>query len=163
MVQIKDSVLRVSGNPPGLPPHRPGVRISVMPPRRSCLDDCPVSGPGRMSAPRFRTPGDDSDCQQLVNNLSRVLYVVDFRRVVRGSKKVRIFRKNGLTFSKVVQVFPKHRNDTACKLKARWNRRRGFFPRKSFCARDLRTVVPFGPDRLRTAPAGAVPGIVNKF
>ena len=163
MVQIKDSVLRDSGVPPGcFPASSRHAHLSDAVP--ALRHDMSVRHPVREECPhRVLTPDDGRDCQQLVNNLSRELYVVDFRRVVRGSKKVRIFRKNGLTFSKVVQVFPKHRNDTACKLKARWNRRRGFFPRKSFCARDLRTVVPFGPDRLRTAPAGAVPGIVNKF
>ena len=165
MVQIKDSVLRVSGNPPGLPPHRPGVRISVMPPRRSCLDDCPVSGPGRMSAPHrgFLMPDADSDCQQLVNNLSRELYVVDFRRVVRHSKKVRKFRENGLTFSKVVHGGPKHRNDTVSMLKTRRKRCRGFSRGNPFAPVVCGSLRRSCRTRFRTVPARAAGGIVNKF
>ena len=87
---------------------------------------CPVSGPGRMSAPRFWMPDDDSNCQQLVNNLSRVLYVVDFRMVFRPSKKVWKFWENGLIFQKVMHGVPKHRNDTAFMLKTRWKSHRGF-------------------------------------
>jgi hypothetical protein len=74
---------------------------------------------GKDARAAFWMPDDDNDCQQLVNNLSRVLYVVDFRRVFRPSKKVRKFWENGLIFQKVMHGVPKHRNDTAFMLKTR--------------------------------------------
>ena len=104
MVQIKDSVLRDSGIRPAFPPFRYGVRISMMPRRPFCVVWLSGIRSGKDVRAAFWMPDDGNDCQQLVNNLSRELYVVDFRRVVRGSKKVRNFRKIGLTFSKVVQV-----------------------------------------------------------
>ncbi len=163
MVQIKDSVLRVSGIPSGFSPHRPGVRIVVMPHRRICAAWPSGIRCGKDVRTAFLTQDDAGGCQQLVNNLSRVLYVVDFRRVVRASKKVRIFRKIGLTFQKVVHGFSEHRNDTACKLKTRRKKCAAAFPRKPFRARDLRTAVPFDPDSLPTAFRKGRRGIVNKF
>ena len=119
MVQIKDSVLRDSGVPPGcFPASSRYAHLHDAAPALRCDMSAAVRD-GKDVRTAFSTPDDDSDCQQLVNNLSRELYVVDFRRVVRGSKKVRIFRKTGLTFQKVVQGIPKQQNDTACKLKTR--------------------------------------------
>ena len=118
-MQIKDSVLRDSGIRPAFPPLRSGVRISVM--ARRPFRVVRLSGIRFWKDVRtaFLTPSDDSDCQQLVNNLSRELYVVDFRRVFRPSKKVRKFWENGLIFQKVMHGVPKHRNDTAFMLKTR--------------------------------------------
>ena len=162
MVQIKDSVLRDSGVPPGCFPasSRYAHLLDAAPAVRH---DCPSGvGNGKAFRTAFLAPDDDSDCQQLVNNLSRELYVVDFRRVVRGSKKVRIFREIGLTFQKVVQG--SRNNGTIQRASSkRGEKSAAVFPRKPLCARDLRAVVPFGPDRLRTVSARAGRGIVNKF
>ena len=127
MVQIKDSVLRDSGIRPAFPPASlRRAHLHDAAPVVLCGFGCPVSGPGRMSAPRFWMPDDDSDCQQLVNNLSRVLYVVDFRRVFRPSKKVRKFWENGLTFSKVVHGFRIVGTIQRASSKRSGNRTRGF-------------------------------------
>ena len=80
MVQIKDSVLRDSGFRPAFPPLRYGVRIFMMPRRPFCVVWLSGIRFWKDARTAFLMPGDDSDCQQLVNNLSRELYVVDFRR-----------------------------------------------------------------------------------
>ena len=105
MVQIKDSVLRDSGFRKTFPPSFDSVLASMRcAVRRSGRMRHPDAMPRKTPAPRFRCGISTADVNNLSTTCQECLYVVDFRRVVRLPKKVRIFRETGLTFRKVGHV-----------------------------------------------------------
>ena len=106
MVQIKDSVLRDSGFRKTFPPPlRLGLRIHAIRIRRSGRTCHPDAMPRKTPAPRFRCGISTADVNNLSTTCQECLYVVDFRRVVRLSKKARKIRKICLTFQKAVHPF----------------------------------------------------------
>ena len=163
MVQIKDSVLRVfrfrRPAPPASPLHaRPAwrfgaVRLTAVV-RKRCRD-----GPPRLF---FGSPDVNSGCQQLVNNLSRELYIVDFRRVFRLPKKVRIFREIRLTFRKVRHIPRNSGTIQSASSKTGENRTRARYAEASLRLSFAGCVVRSGQG-VPTAPERGFRGIVNKF
>ena len=73
MVQIKDSVLRDSGFRTASPPRIARHGIRMMPRGGPAWRGGPGSGSGKDVRTMLFDADDNSDCQQLVNNLSRVL------------------------------------------------------------------------------------------
>ena len=106
------------------------------------------------------------DAAAIVNNLSTTcqecLYVVDFRRVVRLPKKVRIFREIGLTFRKVGHVSRITGPIQSASSNPGGIRTRGKCAEALLRLSFAECVVRSGQG-VRTAPEGSSEDIVNKF
>ena len=163
MVQIKDSVLRDFRFRRPAPPASPRTMrdphgVSVW----SGWRRSPETVSRRASAPCFGSPDVNNGCQQLVNNLSRELYIVDFREVFRHPKKVRIFREIRLTFRKVRHVSRNSGTIQSASSKPGVNRTRAKPAEASLRLLFAGCVVRSGQD-VPTAPARGFRGNVNKF
>ena len=163
MVQIKDSVLHVFR-------FRRPRSSRIAPDHASPHGASPRFGMGRLSRnggvtdvrAGFGSPDVNSGCQQLVNNLSRELYIVDFRSVFRLPKKVRFFREIRLTFRKVGHVSRNSGTIQSASSKTGEIRSRVKPAEASLRLLFAGCVVRAGQG-VPTAPARGLRGNVNKF
>jgi len=163
MVQIKDSVLRVfrfrrTRSSRIVSNHASPHGVSSWSGLRR------LSGNGGATDVRtvFGAPDVNSGCQQLVNNLSRELYIVDFRRVFSLPKKVRIFREIRLTFRKVGHI-PRNSGTIQSASSKPGEKRTRAKPAEASLRLSFAGCVVRSGQGVPTAPARGFRGIVNKF